>query len=125
MHTKESVKTSICYMCTSSCPSVIHVNEGMATQIDRVNRGSAAYCPRFDAQLDFIYHPDRLLHPLKRTGERGSGSFSRISWNEALDTIAGNLQKVKEKYGPESVAFWVAYTKEARPYFHRLTHAFG
>jgi anaerobic selenocysteine-containing dehydrogenase len=125
MHTKESVKTSICYMCTSSCPSVIHVNEGMATQIDRVNRGSAAYCPRFDAQLDFIYHPDRLLHPLKRTGERGSGSFSRISWNEALDTIAGNLQKVKEKYGPESVAFWVAYTKEPRPYFHRLTHAFG
>ncbi len=125
MHTKESVKTGICYMCTSSCPSIIHVSNGVATKIQRGNLSSGACCPRFDAQRDFVYHPERLLHPLKRTGERGSGSFKRISWDEALDTVASHLQKVKEEYGPESVAFWVAYTKEPRPYFHRLTHAFG
>ena len=125
MLTKEAVKNGICYMCTSSCPSVIHISNGVATKIQRVNKSSGAYCPRFDSQLDFVYHPERLLHPLKRTGERGSGSFKCISWDEALDTVASHLQKVKEEYGPESVAFWVAYTKEPRPYFHRLTHAFG
>jgi Anaerobic dehydrogenases, typically selenocysteine-containing len=123
--TEETVKNGICYMCTSSCPSIIHVKEGIATKIQRINKLSAAYCPRFDAQLDFIYHPERLLYPLKRTGERGSGSYKRISWDEALDTVASHLQKVKEGFGAESVAFWVAYTKEPRPYFHRLTHAFG
>ena len=125
MVAKEEIKNGICYMCTSSCPSVIHFNNGVATKIQRSEKVSAAYCPRFDAQLDFVYHPERLRYPLKRTGDRGSGSFKRISWDEALDTIADNLQKAKREYGAESVAFWVAYTKEPRPYFHRLTHAFG
>jgi anaerobic selenocysteine-containing dehydrogenase len=62
---------------------------------------------------------------LKRAGKRGEKKWQRISWDDALDTIAGNLQAVKDKYGPESVVFWIAYTKEPRPYFHRLTHAFG
>jgi anaerobic selenocysteine-containing dehydrogenase len=83
MVTEEAVKNGICYMCTSSCPSIIHVNNGVATNIQRANKSSGAYCPRFDAQLDFIYHPERLLYPLKRTGARGSGSFKRISWDEA------------------------------------------
>ena len=112
-------------MCTASCPSKIHVSNGKAIKIDMVNAQSVAACPRGKAQLDFIYHPDRLQYPLKRTGERGAGSFERISWDEALDTIANNLQRVKDKYGAEAVAFWVAFTKEPRPYFHRLTHAFG
>lgn len=126
MSVEETVKNGICYMCTSSCPSVVHVgSDGKATKIDRADKNSAIPCPRFNAQLDFVYHPDRLMHPLKRTGERGSDSFERISWDEALDIIVSNLQKVKETYGAESVAFWIAYTKEPRPYFHRLAHAFG
>jgi anaerobic selenocysteine-containing dehydrogenase len=75
--------------------------------------------------MDFIYHPERLVHPVKRTGKRGEGKWQRISWDEALDTVASNLQSVKDKYGPESVVFWIAYPKEPRPYFHRLAHAFG
>ena len=124
MSEREVIKNSICYMCTSSCPMKIHVSNGKATKIDVAVPGSVGACLRWKAQLDFIYHSDRLRYPLKRTGERG-GSFERISWDEALDTVAGNLQKVKDKYGAESVAFWVAYTEEPRPYFHRLTHAFG
>jgi anaerobic selenocysteine-containing dehydrogenase len=118
------VKDGICYMCTNTCPTSVHVQDGKITKIDIVNP-KVAHCPRWKAQKDFIYHPDRLLHPLKRTGKRGEGKWLRISWDEALDTIASNLQAVKEKYGPESVVFWIAYTKEPRPYFHRLTHAFG
>src|SRR5271157_2683603 len=105
MVTEEAVKNGICYMCTSSCPSIIHVSNGVATNIQRANKSSGAYCPRFDAQLDFIYHPERLLYPLKRTGARGTGSFKRISWDEALDTVANHLQKVKEEHGAKSVAF--------------------
>ena len=120
----ETVRDGICYMCTHTCPTKIHVRDGRAVKIDIADE-KVAYCPRWKAQLDFVYHPDRLQHPMKRTGEKDDGSWTRISWDEALDTVAGNLQKFKDVYGPESVVFWIAYTKEPRPYFHRLTHAFG
>jgi len=121
---EEVITNGICYMCAERCPTKVHVRNGKATQIDIANQ-EVAYCPRWKAQLDFIYHPDRLQYPMKRTGERGSGSFKRISWDEALDITATKLQEAKDKYGAESVVFYIAYTKEPRPYFHRLVHAFG
>ncbi len=120
----DEIRDGICYMCTMTCPTRVHVHDGRAVKID-IADPRAAHCPRWKAQLDFVYHPDRLLYPLQRTGARGEGSFRRISWDAALDTVAENLQKVKDGYGPESVCFWIAYTKEPRPYFHRLVHAFG
>ena len=122
---QEMIKDGVCRMCHDSCQTKIHIRQGRATQIDMVDQGVVDTCPRWKAQLDFVYHPDRLKYPLKRVGERGAGSFVQISWDEALDTIAGKLQKIKTEYGAESVVFWIAYTKEPRPYFHRLTHAFG
>jgi len=118
------IKEGLCYMCTSACPTKVHVRDGKAVKIELAGP-AAGHCPRWKAQLDFIYHPDRLLYPVKRAGARGSGRWQRISWDEALDSVAGNLQSVKDKYGAEAVVFWIAYTKEPRPYFHRLTHAFG
>ncbi len=120
----EEVKNGICYMCTHRCPTKIHVRNGKAVKIDIANK-KVAQCPRWKAQLDFIYHPDRLKYPMKRDGKKGDGSFTSISWDEALDITAANLQKVKDKYGAESVVFCIAYTKEPRRYFHRLVHAFG
>jgi anaerobic selenocysteine-containing dehydrogenase len=117
-------RDGLCYMCTAACPTRIHVRDGKAVKIDIADR-DVAHCPRWKAQLDFIYHPDRLQYPVKRAGERGGGSWQRISWDEALDTVAEKLQAAKEKHGAESVIFWIAYTKEPRPYFHRLAHAFG
>ncbi len=121
----EVVKDGVCQMCHDSCQTKVHIRQGKATRIDMVDRGVVNTCPRWKAQLDFAYHPDRLRSPLKRTGERGAGSFVPISWDEALDTTASKLQKVKAEYGAESVVFWIAYTKEPRLYFHRLAHAFG
>ncbi len=118
------IKDGLCYMCTNACPTRIHVRDGKAVKID-IADPRVAHCPRWKAQLDFIYHPDRLQYPVKRAGARGGSSWRRISWEEALDTVAQNLQSAKDKHGAESVVFWIAYPKEPRPYFHRLAHAFG
>ena len=52
------------------------------------------------------YLPGRLLHPLKRVGERGEGKWQQISWDQALDEIAAKLLEIKDKYGPESLVVW-------------------
>ena len=52
------------------------------------------------------YLPGRLLHPLKRVGERGEGKWQQISWKQALDEIAEKLLAIRDKYGPESLAMW-------------------
>ncbi|HJX13250.1 MAG TPA: hypothetical protein VJ377_06960 [Dehalococcoidales bacterium] len=74
------VKDGICYMCTASCPTRIHVRDGKAVKIEMADP-KVAYCPRWKAQLDFVYHPDRLRHPVKRA----NGSWRRIGWDEALE----------------------------------------
>lgn len=53
----------------------------------------------------YIYHPERILHPLKRAPntKRGEGKYIRISWEEALTTIANKMKEVREKYGPYSI----------------------
>jgi len=72
---------------------------------EAVNRGmiQTRPCAKGYAQAQIIYDPARLRYPLKRIGERGDGKFERISWDEALDTIADKLVETKEKYGPYSI----------------------
>ena len=55
--------------------------------------------------LEVLYAPDRLQYPLKRVGERGESKWQRISWDEALDTIAEKLKEVKLEHGAEAIAF--------------------
>ena len=58
--------------------------------------GAAAYRQR-------VYDPNRILYPLKRVGERGEGQFKRISWNEALGTVATRMTQIRDTYGPASI----------------------
>ncbi|MDG6994538.1 MAG: molybdopterin-dependent oxidoreductase [Nitrososphaerota archaeon] len=55
--------------------------------------------------LELEYHSDRLLYPIKRVGKRGEGKWERISWDEALSTIADKLNQMKKETGAESVVF--------------------
>ena len=62
--------------------------------------------------------------PLKRSGPKGSGEFTPISWGEAFDTIERNLNAAKAAHGAESVVFFAGYAKWFRPYLKRLAHSF-
>jgi len=89
----------------------VHVKEGKVVKIEGDPQppflSGGMICPKGMAYKQITYHPDRLKYPLKRVGERGEGKWQRISWDEALDTIADKLGQVREKYGPESIALTV------------------
>jgi anaerobic selenocysteine-containing dehydrogenase len=53
---------------------------------------------------ELVYHPDRVIYPMKRSGKKGQGRWSRISWDEALDMMAERFGMVRETYGPEAIA---------------------
>ena len=97
--------------CGSSCLLKVKVKEGIVQRIttdDQPGPGLKA-CPRGLTQRNVLYAHDRLQTPLKRVGERGSGRFESISWEEALDHIARELQSVKDRYGPQSI-FWLGHS---------------
>lgn len=76
--------------------------------------------------LGVLNSPDRLKFPLKREGERGEGKWKRISWDEALDTIARKLSEIKDRCGPESVAILIGEPKGLEFAFaQRFATAFG
>ena len=95
--------------CGGRCLLIAHVENGRITRLDTDDRPDSLAapqlraCPRGRAYLRRQYHPDRLLHPLKRVGKRGEGKFERISWDEALDTVAAQFERVKAKYGNEAL----------------------
>ncbi|MCX7635015.1 MAG: molybdopterin-dependent oxidoreductase, partial [Syntrophales bacterium] len=89
-----------------------------------LNRGYI--CPKGAVAAERLSHPHRLRYPLKRAGDRGAGKWERITWDEALGTIADNLSKIREKYGARSVAFGVGMPKGLDHFFQiRLANLFG
>jgi anaerobic selenocysteine-containing dehydrogenase len=85
---------------------LVQVENGRATRLrgnpdHPVTRGFL--CGKVAQYLEREYSPDRLLYPQKRVGAKGEGRFARISWDEALATIATRLTDVSREFGPESV----------------------
>lgn len=125
------VPTSCCHDCGGACVLRVHVKEGRIVRIetDDGEELQLRACLRGRAYRQRLYSPDRLLYPLKRVGERGEGKFQRISWEEALDTVAGELKRVKETYGPSAILYmWSAGNWAALHGRHpvtRLLTAFG
>jgi anaerobic selenocysteine-containing dehydrogenase len=101
------VRHSVCALdCPDCCSLLIDINDGKGSRLrgnpqHPVTRGFL--CGKVARYLDREYSPDRLLYPQKRVGAKGAGKFERISWDQALDTIAARLRDIAEEYGPEAV----------------------
>jgi anaerobic selenocysteine-containing dehydrogenase len=124
-------RPSVCpHDCPSACSLKVEVIDGRT--IGRVhgaqtNRYTAGViCAKVARYAERIHHPDRLLHPLKRTGPKGSGQFERISWDEALDIVARKFLEAERDFGSESVwPYYYAGTMGLvmRDGINRLRHA--
>ena len=116
--------TSCGYHCHSQCILKVRVRDGLVVACepdDTVNPGipredgyipdeavdrgmiQTRPCAKGYAQARLIYDPNRVRYPMKRVGRRGEAKFARISWDEALDTIAKKLVETKKNYGPFSI----------------------
>ena len=82
-------------------------------------------CPRALALTQYAYHPNRLQYPLRRVGARGEDKWARISWDEALDEIEYNFNKIKKEDGPESVIFGQGTGRDAGGSLIFLAYAYG
>jgi anaerobic selenocysteine-containing dehydrogenase len=115
---------SSCRFCSAGCGILVRVSEGRAKKIEGnplhpVNRGKL--CARGQAILQELYHPDRITQPLKRSGTRGSGEFVKISWEEGLNLLTGNLKTLKQEKTGDGLAL---LTPELRGTLAELTTRF-
>ncbi len=122
--------------CGGRCLLTVHVRDGAIVRIESDVRPEDTFespqlraCVRGRAYRRRQYHRDRLLFPLKRTGARGSGSFERVTWTEALDILARELTRVKGTWG--NSAIFVPYGTgsysqiNGRQVAQRLVNLFG
>ena len=83
--------------CPDTCALLTTVENGVAIKVHG-NPAHAAtdgvLCTKVSRYVERTYHPERLLHPMKRSGPKGSGQFQRIGWHEALDTVAARLREI-------------------------------
>ena len=110
--------------CFNICIIKVHIRNGKIWAVepdDTINRGiaredghlsdelidkcmiTARPCTKGYAHIRNLNAPNRVMYPMKRAGEKGEGKWQRISWDEALDTIADKLKYYKEKFGPYSI----------------------
>ena len=98
----------MCQLCSTVCGITGFVKDGRIIKIEgnpADPNSQGRLCARGQAALNHQYHPERLLHPIRRVGKRGEGKWRRITWDEALDEIASRLRKVREEGRHEEFAF--------------------
>ncbi len=123
--------TSVCGACHNGCSISAVVQNGRLLRVSGLKddpRVSGRLCAKGLLAPQRAYDPRRVRYPLRRTGERGSGQWKRVSWDEALTELADKMKAAKEANGPYSVAFCRGQGgKWGFPYdfLQRLTHAFG
>ncbi|MEW6125682.1 MAG: molybdopterin oxidoreductase family protein [Acidobacteriota bacterium] len=91
--------------CPDTCAMLITIEDGRATKIegDPTHPPTDGFlCAKVNRYLERVYSPDRLLYPMRRVGKKGEGKFERISWDEALDTIAARFKDIAAD-NPESI----------------------
>ncbi len=134
LDTAITVKAVCPHDCPDTCGMVVTVDTTSGRAIDL--RGDKEHpftrgflCQKVNNYLERVYHPDRLLHPLKRVGRKGEGKFTRISWEEAVRTISEKFKEIsRSDDGPQSILPYsyagtmgkLMYSSLDRRFFHRL-----
>jgi len=104
----ERTVVGICRLCAGGCGLSARVVDGRVVKLDGNpfhpnNQGRL--CPKGQAGLQVLYDPDRIKHPMRRAGQRGSGQWVQVSWDEALSEVAGKLQEMRKAGHPEGLVF--------------------
>src|SRR5688500_1772516 len=106
-----SVVSGTCHHdCPDSCGWHVTTEERDGQRVAVQLRGNPSHphsrgelCPKVNPVLDRVYSPQRLLHPLRRTGPKGAGELEQISWDEALREIAERMHASIDAHGPEAI----------------------
>ena len=98
-----------CHGCTNCCPVRVYTEDGRVVKIEGdpdgpLNKGGV--CLKCLSQIQTVYSPRHVLHPMKRVGERGENKWEAISWDEAVDLAGEQIATAVKKYGP--YAYWSA-----------------
>lgn len=136
MELREQIITTSCgHNCGGRCILRVHVRDGEVIRISTDNSEETEEymqlraCERGRSCRERLYHPERIKYPLKRIGKRGEGKFARISWNEAVEIIAGELERITEKYGSEARyvnhGSGISGLLSEREFFRRLLTVYG
>ena len=128
--TTSIVRATCPHDCPDTCALLVTVEDGVATQVrgDPQHPTTAGVlCTKVSRYTERTYHKDRLLHPMKRVGNKGEGKFERIDWDEALDTIATRLKSIASRDAQAILPYSYAGTmglvqgeSMAARFFHRL-----
>jgi anaerobic selenocysteine-containing dehydrogenase len=126
------VRKSNCQLCGYLCGAEVWLDENEKLVKMKPDPSRYPYdpsimnqCRRFAANKEILDHPERLNYPLKRTGERGSGQWKKLSWDEALDEIVSRLEDLKSRYGAETLATCIGAPHGIYWPMHRFLNLWG
>ncbi|MBN1537918.1 MAG: molybdopterin-dependent oxidoreductase [Anaerolineales bacterium] len=127
---KVEIKRVCCFLCHVRCGLLATVENGRVVKLegDPNNPHNKGYvCDRIkqDRWKDWQYSPYRIKRPRKRVGERGSGQWQEISWDQAFDEMADRLAKLRDKYGAETLAFTEGTYRTYNSLHYKFTNLFG
>lgn len=107
IHQEHGVFPAVCPLdCPDTCSLLLHKENGKIVKVTGnpdhpITQG--AICNKVRNMAHRVYHPERVLYPLRRTGPKGAGLFERISWDEAIREITDRYKALIESDGPESI----------------------
>lgn len=124
-----------CAQCMAICGTIAQIEDGIFTKVlpDKEHPNFwPQLCPKGHAGPELVYSNARLRYPMRRTRPKGNPNpgWERISWEEALDTIATKLNEIKAQYGAEAVGWYRpspggSASKDFWPWMLRIAHAYG
>ncbi|PYV13519.1 MAG: hypothetical protein DMG07_14210 [Acidobacteria bacterium] len=125
------IRRSVCPLdCPDTCSILATVEDGRVVRLegDPEHPFTGGFlCGKVARYQERVYSPDRLLYPMKRVGPKGTGRFERITWDEALDTVARRLASVAREHGGEAIlpysyggTMGIVQRNAGHRFFHRL-----